>query len=953
MALNPLERAPGAELPRTASGFQLLRELGRGGMGVVYEARELASGRTVALKILAAELRFSEEAFERFRREARLAAAISDRHCVFVYGAHEVEGSPAISMELCSGDTLDQKLACREAIPIETAVRWTLEILTGLEAAHATGVVHRDVKPSNCFTTADGHAKIGDFGLSRTLESNLHLTQSGAFLGSPLYASPEQIRGREVDLRSDLYSCGATLYALLTGRAPYSGSNVGEVLARILSETPPAPRSIRPDVPRDLERVVLRAMERDPKRRFQDHAKFREALQPFAATSITPAGPKRRFAAYVIDYALIQLLVAALMGATTWAGLDWAELDPQRPWMFRSLLGTGVLGSVPWIVFTILEGWLGAGPGKWAVGQRVVAIDTQQPSLARAALRSAIFYGPGVLVLCVAMQLELSQATYSAATIFASIIFNIALLTTMRRVNGYRAVHDLLSGTRVIQKGSPFARLRHSSPPPSTTLRPADGVPTTVGVYEIQGMVGPSPEGLVLAARDPQLDRSVWIHARNRTDGASDETRRALARGGRLRWLDSLRADGTHYEVFESPGGTSLVDWTRGAARTDWPTAHRFLVSLADELAATSTLGRDAERFHIAQVWIDRAWNPRLLDFPIGADAEASANALELLAQAAQRMLLAGKGATVELPPDLPAHAEPVVRRLLGRAVRFVDLKEARRELAQLSGRPSGLARRTRVAQMIVSTAPSILLAFLSVLIAIWVLPQVSEFAEATVYVTELEAHATDSKSATPLAPTLSSDEVKARQVLVSHAFSTKFGTATAKRSLTPASQEIVREASALYPDPIDSEVAWASGVTANALSASDREELATFPRLGRRMLMYTLPAIVAMWGVCGMLSAFLFDGGMTLMLCGIRVRSRRGLLASRLRCAWRCAIAWLPFALAYGVGTYLTSQGNSAAGWTVTCVTAIVHAYTFAFALWRPTAGLHDRLAGTTLVAR
>src|SRR5262245_13235123 len=215
----PLERpshCPQATLPRRADGFEIERELGWGGMGVVYLARELRSGRELALKVLPSELCASEEAFGRFQREAVLAASISDSRCVFVYGAHQFEGSPAIAMELVRGKTLEQVIKRGETVPVRQAVRWTIELLEGLDAAHHAGVLHRDVKPSNCFVTEDGHVKIGDFGLSRSLDTDVHLTQSGAFLGSPLYAAPEQIKGRKVDERSDMYTAAATLYALLT-----------------------------------------------------------------------------------------------------------------------------------------------------------------------------------------------------------------------------------------------------------------------------------------------------------------------------------------------------------------------------------------------------------------------------------------------------------------------------------------------------------------------------------------------------------------------------------------------------------------------------------------------------------------------------------------------------------------------------------------------------------------
>jgi len=295
----PTETAP--ELPREVGGFRLLRTLGKGGMGVVYEAEELASGRRVALKVLARELTLSDEAFERFRREARIAASVSDSACVFVYGAHQVEGAPAIAMELCPGETLEHRLRQKEPVPIADAVRWTIEMLDGLEAAHESGIVHRDVKPSNCFFTADGRVKVGDFGLSRSLAEDVQLTQSGVFLGSPLYASPEQIKGRAVDFRSDLYSVGATLYALLVGHAPYRGVNIGEVLARILSEPPEPLSAQRKDVPPALEKVVFRAMARDPAARYASHAAMRDALRSFAAVETKASRPLRRFCGYAID----------------------------------------------------------------------------------------------------------------------------------------------------------------------------------------------------------------------------------------------------------------------------------------------------------------------------------------------------------------------------------------------------------------------------------------------------------------------------------------------------------------------------------------------------------------------------------------------------------------------------------------------------------------------------
>ena len=225
-------------LPPPTDEFEFVRELGRGGMGVVYEAIESKSGRHVALKIISKRLELSEDAIKRFEREGRAAASISHDHCVFVFGAHIVHGSPAISMELMQGETLEERIRRKGRPDMETAVRWAVQILEGIEAAHEVGVIHRDIKPSNVFLDESGSIKVGDFGLSRSLDADQRLTMTGAFLGSPMYASPEQVRGQPLDHRTDIYSIGATLYTTLTGDAPFRANTVGDLFAQVATETP-------------------------------------------------------------------------------------------------------------------------------------------------------------------------------------------------------------------------------------------------------------------------------------------------------------------------------------------------------------------------------------------------------------------------------------------------------------------------------------------------------------------------------------------------------------------------------------------------------------------------------------------------------------------------------------------------------------------------------------------
>src|SRR5262249_32060188 len=202
--------SPGTQaIPDVIAGYRLLRQLGRGGMGTVHEAEEIASRRRVAVKLISRQFGASSQTVERFRQEGRLASLITHPRCVFVLAADEEAGQPYIVMELMPGSTLQDLVEQKGPLPVEQAVAKVLDIIEGLEEAHRLGVVHRDVKPSNCFLETSGRVKIGDFGLSKSLARAAHLTRTGAFLGTPLYASPEQVRGDSVDEQSDVYSVAA------------------------------------------------------------------------------------------------------------------------------------------------------------------------------------------------------------------------------------------------------------------------------------------------------------------------------------------------------------------------------------------------------------------------------------------------------------------------------------------------------------------------------------------------------------------------------------------------------------------------------------------------------------------------------------------------------------------------------------------------------------------------
>ncbi|HYT87890.1 MAG TPA: serine/threonine-protein kinase, partial [Gemmataceae bacterium] len=195
-----------ASTPTTVGGYRLLRELGAGGMGTVFEAEEIASGRHVAVKLIASVFADPGDAVERFRQEGRIASMISHPRCVFVLAVEEEAGQPYIVMELMPGKTLKELVEERGPLPPGEAIAKILDVIDGLAEAHRLGFIHRDVKPSNCFLEADGRVKVGDFGLAKALTKDGHLTKTGAFVGTPYFAAPEQVRAEAVDQQADVYS---------------------------------------------------------------------------------------------------------------------------------------------------------------------------------------------------------------------------------------------------------------------------------------------------------------------------------------------------------------------------------------------------------------------------------------------------------------------------------------------------------------------------------------------------------------------------------------------------------------------------------------------------------------------------------------------------------------------------------------------------------------------------
>ena len=273
--------------------YRIQRKLGAGGMADVYLAEDQELGRRVAIKILNSRHGNDDQFIERFRREAKNAAALNHPNIVSIYDRGEAEDTYYIAMEYLDGRTLKELIVSRGAAPVNVAIEYARQILSALRFAHRHGIVHRDIKPHNVLVDGEGRVKVTDFGIARAGTSQM--TEAGSIVGTAQYLSPEQARGGEVDPRSDLYSLGIVLYELLTGKTPFDGETPVEIAMKHLSNTPKPPSKLRPDVPPELDMVVLRALAKNPDDRYQNADEMEADLErvargrPVAATTVDSA----------------------------------------------------------------------------------------------------------------------------------------------------------------------------------------------------------------------------------------------------------------------------------------------------------------------------------------------------------------------------------------------------------------------------------------------------------------------------------------------------------------------------------------------------------------------------------------------------------------------------------------------------------------------------------------
>jgi uncharacterized RDD family membrane protein YckC len=884
----------------------------------VWEAESRTTGRRVALKVLTPFATTTSNSLERFRQEGRLAAALFHPRSVYVFDAGAVNGVPFISMELMPGGTLADRLRAGP-LPTTVAVDYLLDMLDGLEAAHSAGIIHRDLKPSNVFIDEQGRARIGDFGISKSLDGGAGLTATGGFLGTPQYASPEQAGGETLDYRSDLYSAGAVLYELLTGRPPFAAENPAQALARVLTQ-PPAPFPATARIPRGLQRVTLKLLAKQREKRFASYQNLRNALLPFSSRGALGAAElARRFGAIVLDYAF--LVPANLL------------LLPGMMLSNPGLFALSRLGPA-FLYFTITDRWLGGSLGKQIFGLRVVSATGPAPGVGRIALRTAVFLllydGPTIV------QSELTRSGPGFGRL-AMALLSLAVLAvgiglvawTMRRGNGFAGVHDLASRTRVVVARHSEAGAAVPDEPPAAR-EPSDATP--FGPFRPTGTVWRTAAAAFIVARDDELHREVWIHvfADAQAVARTDELQ---ARGdGSLRWLQRGSGAGGTWDAYGAAGGIALERWVARPDRPGWDALRRVLLSLVRELEQREARAGTTGPLSLDRLWIARSGHSVLLDFPVTPPhtaADVAVAAPELVRRVAR---LGQDGA-----PPVPVYAHRVLERLEGGGQALAGVGELGRELEAVAARPATVTRPRRVATLLTPALLPALMIVVTLLMRSTLSTFPPWFRDLTL---NRDAYLTALRAAPAVPPDSVARQTEAIQlVLAASLEDAKRSPQLGNQALSglPAADRAVLDSAALrYPAPkqaaVDSARAWLASRIRPPGGPNGASVWMGFHMLG-------------VLGIIAVVLAVLLRGPLLLNLFGMAVVHSSGAPAGRVRCGARSLIAWSPL--------IALPAGLNSAPIAVQAMCVALSGVGVVLSMIDPQRGPADRMLGTVLVPK
>jgi hypothetical protein len=422
--VDPTTKLVPSIIPRTVGDYEIVGEIGRGGMGVVYKARQAGLNRVVALKVILAGEHAGQDALARFRAEAEAVARLQHANVVQVYEVGDHAGLPFISLEYCPGGSLDRKLAGKPLPPGEAAAL-IRTLAAAVQAAHAAGVVHRDLKPANVLLDAAGTPKVTDFGLAKRL-GEPGRTATGAILGTPSYMAPEQAdcKGRTVGPAADVYALGAILYECLTGRPPFKAGNLLATVRQVVGDEPVPPRQLMPQTPRDLQTICLKCLEKDPRRRYSSAQALGDdllAYQRGEAISARPPGVAGRVDRWVRSRPALAATLIALTAlylnhlALLWMGVENEGGDFH--WFATGLTVVWASGAVAFQWLVSRSRWSEAATYGWA------ALDVVMATLMMArgqGPRSALLVGYPLLIVGTALRFRISLLWFVTALCVAS-----------------------------------------------------------------------------------------------------------------------------------------------------------------------------------------------------------------------------------------------------------------------------------------------------------------------------------------------------------------------------------------------------------------------------------------------------------------------------------------------------------------------------------------------------
>lgn len=960
--------APRGEMPKPGDafgGYRIVRQLGHGGMGAVFEAEHVESGRRVALKVLGHELD-SPEARARFLREGRLAASINHPNSVYVFGTEEIDGRPAIAMELIAGGTLQQRVQREGPLPVSAAVDAILQVIAGLEAAHAFGILHRDVKPANCFEDADGTIKVGDFGLSISTAAigETNLTQHGTFLGTPAFSPPEHLRGETLTVRSDLYSVGITLYYLLTGRTPFAAENLVKLLADVLEQPAPSPRTFRPDLPPQLADVVLRCLQKEPGDRYRSYQELRQALAPFSSEAPVAAPLLLRFAAGFLDSVALGTIGTAIGLMTGVFGFaSFLEVAPQMaPGFMRAI---AIAFAAMLVYFTVLEGRWGATAGKALCRLRVIGPARTRPGMGRAFARALIYLVlpplPYWLLFGMNPYAVIARSDHLTGQAISLVYYAMLalLFCTARRRNGLAAVHDLLTRTRVIRKPALVTRPLLAAP---AETPPARDTQSVLGPYHVLEAIEQRADCTWLLGYDTRLLRKVWIHPLPAGTPMVTAALRNLGRIGRLRWITGRRSPTENWDAYEAATGQPLLKLiSRPQA---WAQVRFWVLDLAREISAAQKDGT-LPALALDRVWITADGRAKLLDFPAPglacgeaptggatsgeppADVRPGAflhqvSAAALLGRVPDRA--AATPARLAIP--LPLHAQ----RFLEQLPILADAEAITAALKPVVQQAVEVTRARRAALLgACLTVP--IVAALAFVVAGRLVEQWQRRQPEIATLHQLLQQR--SMAQMPWARhTGGPDEQKLAVYIASHygaviTNASQWKTLYAITMIDAESREFAENSLARHPHPNADEIADATKAIEPFLPKKDSFDplrMPWFPWIVAGMCLGTYVGLPAL------LAALLFRGGLLLRIVGLVVLRKNGERASRLRVFWRGLIAWSPAMILPFLSVALVPLFGSAG---TAVIVVLLAGGLAAWSLALPERSLQDRLAGTWLVMR